>query len=100
MNKFLNNISYSIIKEVLFGILVLSSFLGLVGYAGYIENHYSIKATVVEVNDDEVIFCDTTGSEWIVFADNYTVGNKATLIFNTNYTDSRYDDEVVNLKRD
>lgn len=68
---------------------------------GYVETHYTKKATVVEVNEttNEVVVVDTIGHEWAFEGTGYTVGDKVTMTMYTNHTDSIItDDEIVKVK--
>lgn len=80
-------------------IVVFNLFVVLPGIAGYIENHYTREATVICVNDDEVVVDDTTGNEWCFYGTGYTEGDTVKMKMFTNYTDSNiYDDEIVDAK--
>ena len=80
-------------------IAVFNLFVVLPGIAGYIENHYTREATVICVNDDEVVVDDTTGNEWAFYGTGYIEGDTVKMKMFTNYTDSNiYDDEIVDAK--
>lgn len=91
MNKVL-----STIRDVAIVVIV---FVLLPGICGNLETHYTREATVICVNEDEVIVNDKTGNEWAFYGTGYTEGDTVKMKMFTNYTDSNiYDDEIVNVK--
>lgn len=78
---------------------VFNLFFVLPGIAGYIENHYTREATVICVNEDEIIVNDKTGNKWAFYGTDYTEGDTVKMKMFTNYTDSNiYDDEIIDVK--
>ena len=51
----------------------------------------------MEVNGNEVVFVTDDGNEWSIKDDGYTVGDKVTVKFHTNYTDNVEDDIVKKI---
>ena len=51
----------------------------------------------MEVNGNEVVFVTDDGNEWSIEDDGYTVGDKVTVKFHTNYTDNVEDDIVKKI---
>lgn len=100
-NKRMAEITRQMVLEVLGGTIILLFLLGLMLCAGYVESHYTMDATVTDIQGADIVtFCDNTDNEWVVYTDGYKVGDKVTLTFFDNNTVTRYDDQVINFKRD
>jgi hypothetical protein len=69
-------------------------------FASYIGNHYTVKATVVAVDDatntSVITFEDTRGELWR-YATNecFEEGQKVKLTFDTNLTDNIITDDII-----
>ena len=46
------------IEDTVIGILLIGIFIFIMGVAGYIETHYTREATVVKINEDEIVVED------------------------------------------
>lgn len=84
--------------RVVCGTLVLMSIFGLIGCAGYIESHYTMKAIVESVDGEEITFRDKTNNIWIAFGDGMVEGDSVTLVFEDNHTETREDDKIIDFK--
>lgn len=80
-------------------LLVVVAGLTLVGGMNVYETTYVRDAEVTSVVEDIVTFTDTTGNDWEYELDDEdmqcVVGDKVTLIMNTNHTDMIYDDIIL-----
>lgn len=83
----------------LLALLVLLLFYIPMGICGYIECHYTIKATVKGVYDTKIKVEDQRGHEWYFEGDGYEIGDKLKLKMFNGYTDNTLDDdEIINAK--
>lgn len=82
------------------GLLVMMTGLTLVGGMNVYETTYVRDAEVTSVVEDIVTFTDTTGNDWEYELDEdmqCVIGDRVTLIMNTNHTDMIYDDIIVGM---
>ena len=82
------------------GLLVVMTGLTLVGGMNAYETTYVRKAEVTSVVEGIVTFNDTTGNGWEYELDEdmqCVIGDRVTLIMNTNHTDMIYDDIIVGM---
>lgn len=80
-------------------IMVLLVFIASLGIVGNYENHYTRKATVIEVNDDLVVVEDNCGYLWEFYGSGYEVGQQVKMKMFTNYTDNTiFDDEIEKVE--
>lgn len=83
------------IKKLLLAMIGLT----LVGGMNVYETTYTRDAEVTSVVKDIVTFTDTTGNDWEYELEDddrqCVVGDKVTLIMNTNHTDMIYDDIIL-----
>ena len=85
----------SVIQFVLFATI----FIIVPGFVGRLENIYTMKATVTQIQGEEIIVEDSTGNVWAFSGNGYLEGDKLQLTFDTNYTDNnRLDDEIIKAK--
>ncbi len=87
------------VKTIVEGIIAMTVFLFIIGICGYMENHYSMNATV-DYYKGHVAFVDEVGEAW--YDDeitNYKIGDEVRITFDTNTTDStRLDDKICKIK--
>lgn len=72
-----------------------------VGVVGAYETHYKKECKIYEVNGDLVTYEDNSGNLWDyeISDSNFKNQNqKYILVFDTNYTNSIYDDMIVKIK--
>lgn len=85
--------------KVAFRITIIVGFLGVIGFGGRLENHYTRQMTVIETNDSKVTLLDNTGNTWVLFDDGYETGEKVKVTMHTNYTINNIkDDRIVKVK--
>lgn len=77
----------------IFAIALGVLFLGL-------SNHYSLDAKVVERNNQTITFEDTTGNLWEYVDENdeYLLGDLVKLTWNDKGTETKTDDEIIEVK--
>lgn len=80
-------------------IAIVVILIGMV-WASYVSNHYTVKATVVAVDDatntSVVTFEDTRGQLWRYATNEYfEEGQRVKLTFDTNLTDNVITDDVI-----
>lgn len=84
--------------ENIHAIIVLIIFVVCFCAVGYIESHYTKKATVTDVINDYVVVEDKQGYIWAFGGDGFHKGDRVKLTMFTNHTDYPYDDEIVKAK--
>ena len=88
------------IEDTVIGILLIGVFIFIMGVAGYIETHYTREATVVKINEDEIIVEDSIQHHWVFYGEDYKIGDKIKMTMFNNYTDSNiYDDKIIKVKK-
>lgn len=70
----------------------------VVGLMGMIESTYTRDVVVTKVDCIEVTVQDKQGHHWSFYGDDYTVGQKITVVMNDQHTSSIYDDTIINVK--
>ena len=88
-------------KEKFQGFLLVVVFVFVLALCGRVENNYSIKATVKDVNNGIVLFEDEAGYLWEVDRPEERVskGDEVKIKFFNNCTDNeREDDEILSFK--
>lgn len=88
-------------KEKFQGFLFIVVFVFVLALCGRIENNYSIKATVKDVENGIVLFEDVAGYLWEVDRPEVEVsrGDEVRIRFFNNCTDEeREDDEILSFK--
>lgn len=86
------------LAENIYAIIVLIIFVVCFYAAGYIESHYTKRATVIDVINDYVTVEDEQGNIWAFGGDDFHKGDKVKLTMFTNNTAYTYDDEIVKAK--
>lgn len=85
-------------------ISMLALFVSILfGAVGNMENNYSMHATVDNVKNGVITFCDSTDNLWEYEQEEVNVreGDSVTLHFSTNGTDeTRLDDEITSFSID
>lgn len=87
------------IKTIITGIMVLSIFwMGLM-IVSYYESHYTMKATIVDIESDGVYVAeDATQNLWAFEGENFNIDDEVKITFyDSNLTFTRKDDEVVKV---
>lgn len=82
----------------IYAIIILIIFVVCFCTVGYIESHYTKKATVIDVINDYVTVEDEQGQVWTFGGDGFHKGDRVKLTMFTNHTDYTYDDEIVKAK--
>lgn len=86
------------LAENIHTIIVLIIFVVCFCAAGYIESHYTKRATVIDVINDYVTVEDDQGHIWVSGGDGFHKGDRVKLTMFTNHTNYIYDDEIVDAK--
>jgi hypothetical protein len=86
-------VSYLLLATILFG-----PFLLLFGFAGYIESHYTVDATIVEIEDNVYTVEYPNGHQFQFTLDEYEVGDEVKLYMDNNHTDGSSDDTIYKVK--
>lgn len=85
--------------KVAFRITIIVGFLGVIGFGGRLENHYTREMVVTKVENNKVTLLDNTDNTWILFDDGYETGEKLMVTMHTNYTINNIkDDRIVKVK--
>ena len=88
------------IEDTVIGILLIGVFIFIMGVAGYIETHYTREATVIKINEDEIVVEDSIQHHWVFYGKDYKIGDKIKMTMFNNYTDSNiYDDKIIKVKK-
>ena len=88
------------IEDTVIGILLIGVFIFIMGVAGYIETHYTREATVIKINEDEIVVEDSIHHHWVFYGKDYKIGDKIKMTMFNNYTDSNiYDDKIIKVKK-
>ena len=84
-------------KNILGVVVLVLVFFIAPGVMGNIETHYTKKAVVVNVKDNNVVVVvDKNDEMWSFVGDSFSKGDKVKLTMFNNYTDDAiYDDEIV-----
>lgn len=81
-------------------ILFFLSFVVVPGIAGTLENRYSLKGWIIEIESDEILVEDITGNIWAFFGDGYAEGESVRITFDSNYTEeNRLDDKIIKVTK-
>lgn len=86
------------LAENIYAIIVLIIFVVCFCAVGYIESHYTKRATVIDVINDYVTVEDEQGQVWAFGGDGFHKGDKVKLTMFTNHTGYTYDDKIVKAK--
>lgn len=80
-------------KIILVGLLVA----GFVGCSWYETRYTRSNCTVVSITENEVIFRDNCGNDWIIENEtqNFKLGDKANLKMHTNFTTNNIKDDTI-----
>lgn len=62
------------------------------------HSHYTVKATVTQINDDLITVCDTNDNVWSFYGNGYTEGNIIRMTMDSNNTTELKDDRIINAK--
>lgn len=83
--------------KMLLTIIILTINLAMGGQTQYEEN-----CTVVEINDNVVTVVTASDNEYCFLVDdnNIKVGEELTLMFDTNGTENKLDDMIIDMKTD
>lgn len=57
-------------------------------------------AKVVSVKNDDTLLKDTTGNVWSIKDNDYSIGDKVIITFDTKGTNSILDDEIIKINVD
>ena len=88
------------IENIVISILLIGFFILIVETLGYIETHYTREATIIEINEDEIIVEDLIHHHWTFCGNGYEVGDRIKMTVFNNYTDLNiYDDEIKKVKK-
>ena len=87
-------------KEEVVGFIAVVSVIFLVGLSGKLENEYTVKGTVTDMYESNLIVTDKRGTEWLVdrefdLENIYYIGDEVKVVFDTNYTSNNFDDDKV-----
>ena len=87
------------IKTIITGIMVLSIFCMGLTIVSYYESHYTMKATIVDIESDGVYVAeDATQNLWAFEGENFNIDDEVKITFyDSNLTFTRKDDEVVKV---
>jgi len=87
------------IKTIITGIMVLSIFCMGLTVVSYYESHYTMKATIVDIESDGVYVAeDATQNLWAFEGENFNIDDEVKITFyDSNLTFTRKDDEVVKV---
>lgn len=81
--------------ETMLCVLATVAIFGLFGIVGHIETHYSVKGTVIEVVNDEVVVETADGNAWVFIGEGFSAGDTVMMEMFTAGTDlNKYDDEI------
>ena len=80
------------------GLAVAIGFAVTLVGSSLIDTYYTINGTVNHVNENEVVAVDSVGYEWVFYGDEVKQGDTIKMIFDSNHTNSRLDDIVVDFK--
>ena len=88
------------IKEFISGMSIIGFIIGALLIGGYIDTHYTREATVVKINEDEIVVEDSIQHHWSFYGEDYKIGDKIKMTMFNNYTDSNiYDDKIIKVKK-
>lgn len=95
-------------KRFLQGCLVISILFFALGFAGYMETHYTLKGTMYYLSNNEYKIEDTNGNVWIWESDEdfdydyqfeFKPVHQVKMTMFTNGTDNTItDDEILDIK--
>lgn len=87
------------IKTIILGIIVLTIFFVGLEIVGYYESHYTMKATIVDIESDGVYVAeDATQNLWAFEGEGFNVDDEVKIKFyDAGLTFTREDDEVVDV---
>ena len=85
-------------KNLIAGVLVLCVIIGMMLMCDYIENHYTLDVVVVDVDNDVVTVETQTGNQYQYKGDGVRAGDNITVVMYTNHTDSRTDDQLIDVR--
>lgn len=87
-------------KNLLIGILIFVTVVGMLGFLGGVESTYSRQATVVEVEGGVTTAVDASGLLWDYLDEGIDeVGDEVVLIMNDQHTSNVFDDEIQKVER-
>jgi hypothetical protein len=86
-------LAYIIMATILFGPFVLAFAV-----AGYVENHYTVNAVVVDIEDNVYTVESPNGHQFQFTLDEDEPGKEVRLYMHTNYTDRFSDDTIEKVK--
>lgn len=84
--------------KITLAIVGILCFVALVGRLGWHETHCVRYGSIVEVNDDEVLFEDSNGYVWAFYEDGYKVDDIVEVTFWNATTKAIEDDEIETVK--
>ena len=90
------------ITNIIFPIAVIITFVLVLGRVGYWENHYTMTAEVVEINNESVYIKDENGELWEGLFDehDFAVGDVVKVTMFNNHTDLNiYDDAIEKMEK-
>ena len=85
-------------KNLIAGVLVLCVIIGMMLMCDYIENHYTLDVVVTDVDSDVVTVETQTGKQYQYNGNGVEKGEHITVVMYTNHTDSRADDQLIDVR--
>ena len=78
--------------------LIVTIFIVLPAWTGYIETHYTMNCKVTNADDKIITVIDNTGNLWDFYGEGLSQGDAVKVTFFTNTTDNtREDDEIIKV---
>ena len=84
-----------VVKNIVEGFIIAFCFLIIPGIAGTLESRYSYNGIITKANGAEVFIEDITGNVWEIESENYQVGDKVRVTFDTKHTDNTRQDDII-----
>ena len=87
-------------KEEVVGFIGLVFIVFLFGLSGKIESEYTIKGTITDMYETNLVVTDKRGYDWIVdrefdLENVYYLGDEVKVTFDNHHTDMNRDDDTV-----
>lgn len=83
------------VKNIAESFIIAFCFLIIPGIAGMLESRYNYNGIITKVNGAEVFIEDVTGNVWEIESENYQVGDKVRVTFDTKHTDNTRQDDII-----
>lgn len=80
-----------IIKTIAITIAILIIF----GCASYYEHNYTREAIVTDIECTEITVEDSSGHYWILYGDEYSIGDRVVLKMHDNNTSNYIKDDII-----